>query len=175
MRRSLTKFNFLTKIIKVSNICYFWRIFRNIYQNANWPVNIFVIIFWSKVKLLTWLYLGVSYLLWAQVQKQLSRLTTSHLQLQSSWNRAPMLPILQMFYSSASNKSLLPLNSLQRIDGPILSQNYSEQSKFYYELAANKYLLGRATFSASLISSVSSLDQCKSILEIRKWNYGLLL
>ena len=68
LRRKLRKFDFLTKIIKVSNICYFWRIFRNIHQNANWPVKVFVIISWSKVKLLTRLYLGISYLRWAQVQ-----------------------------------------------------------------------------------------------------------
>ena len=99
LRQSLTKFNFLTKIIKVSNICYFWRVFQNIYQNANWPVNIFVIISWSKEKLLTLLYLGVSYLRWVLVQTQLSRLTTYFSQLQSRWNRVvfPVLPMLQMF------------------------------------------------------------------------------
>ena len=36
------------------------------------------------------------------------------------------------FYSSASNESLLPLNSLERIDGSILSQNYSETSRIYF-------------------------------------------
>ena len=50
LQRGLTKFNFLTTIIKVSNISYFWRIFRNIYQNISWPVNIFAVISWSKVK-----------------------------------------------------------------------------------------------------------------------------
>ena len=34
---------------------------------------------------------------------------------------------------------------------------------------------GKGSISASLISSVSSLDQGKSILEIRKINYGLHL
>ena len=34
---------------------------------------------------------------------------------------------------------------------------------------SKKYLLGGAAFSANLIISGSSLDQCKIILEIRKW------
>ena len=69
LRRNLIKFNFLTKIIKISNICYFWRIFRNTYQNVNWPVNIFVIISWSKVKYsFLRLRLGVSHFCWDQVQ-----------------------------------------------------------------------------------------------------------
>ena len=50
LRRSLAKRNFITKIIKISNICYFWRIFWNTYQNANWLVNIFVSVSWSQVK-----------------------------------------------------------------------------------------------------------------------------
>ena len=41
---------FLTKIIKTSNICYFWRIFQNVYQNANWPANNLGINSWGKVK-----------------------------------------------------------------------------------------------------------------------------
>ena len=47
----------------------------------------------------------------------------------------------------------------------------------YYELAAKKrFAWGwKGSISASLISSVSSLDQGKSILEIRKINYGLHL
>ena len=62
-------FNFLTKIIKISNICYFWRKLRNTYQNVNWPVNIFVIISWSKVKYsFLRLRLGVSHFCWAKVQ-----------------------------------------------------------------------------------------------------------
>ena len=96
LRQSLTKFNFLTKIIKALNIFCFWRISRNIYQNADWPLNIFVIISWRKVKLLTRFYLGVSYLCWAQVQTMLLRLTTSFLQFYSRWNRV-VFPMLQMF------------------------------------------------------------------------------
>ena len=43
-------------------------------------------------------------------------------------------------------------------------------------LQQKKDLLGgEGSISASLISSVSSLDQGKSILEIRKINYGLHL
>ena len=40
---------------------------------------------------------------------------------------------------------------------------------------SKKYLLGGAAFSANLIDSVSSVDQRKSILEIRERNYGLNL
>ena len=50
LRQSLTKLNFLTKIIKIFDIYYFGGIFANTYQNVNWPVNIFVIISWSQVK-----------------------------------------------------------------------------------------------------------------------------
>ena len=40
---------------------------------------------------------------------------------------------------------------------------------------SNKYLLGWVAFSANLISSVISLDQRKSIPDIRKWNYTVHL
>ena len=54
-----------------------------------------------------------------------------------------MLPMLQMFRShNASDESLLPLNSLKRIDGSILSQNYSKISRIY--------LFGNTNFNSSV-------------------------
>ena len=131
--RSLTRFNFLTKIIKVSNICFYRRIFRNIYQNTNWPVNIFVIIFWSKVILLTRLYLRVSFFVELKFKYGFQDSLSRFLQLQSRWNRVmfPMLPMFRMFLFQCFKSNLLPLNSSKRIDGSVLSQNYSEISWIY--------------------------------------------
>ena len=99
----------------------------------------------SKVQLLTRPRLGVSHPCWVQVQKKAFKTHWSFLQLQSLSNKVvfPMLPMLQMFRShNASDESLLPLNSLKRIDGSILSQNYSKISRIY--------LFGNTNFNSSV-------------------------
>ena len=37
---------------------------------------------------------------------------------------------------------------------------------------SKKYLLGGEVFNANFIGSVSALEQCKSILEIKKWHFA---
>ena len=72
-------------------------------------------------------------------------------------------------------------NSLDKINSSYVDYKESYKATWTVDLVhlswtcIEKYLFGGAAFSASLISSVSSLDQCKSILHIRKWNYALHL
>ena len=88
----------------------------------------------SKVQLLTRLHLGVSQLSWVQVQTELSGLTTSFFNCRAGRINLSFqcFQCFKCFYCNTSNESLLPLNSLKRIERSFLSQNYSEMSRIYF-------------------------------------------
>ena len=106
MQRSLTKFTFLTKIIKISNIWYFFRL-----TSKNFRDNFLK---QSKVKLLARLRLKPTLL---------------------SLNSNIAFKTHYVFFAIAQqvNRVVFPmlLNSLKRIDGSILNQNYSVISRIY--------------------------------------------
>ena len=115
-------------------MCYFWRLFRNISErqlNKKHFCDNFLK--QSKVQLLTRLRPGVSHLLWAQLKHSFQ----DSLSLFSNCRAVEIEFCFQCFQrfkcliSNASNESLLPLNSLKRIDSSTLSQNYSEISWIY--------------------------------------------
>ena len=153
LQRSLTKLHFLKKITEVSNICYFWRIFRNTYQNTNWPVNIFVIIFWSKVKY-SFLH-DFSSEKAIFVQLKFKKSFQDSIRLFCNCRAGEIKLCFQCFkcsYSNASNKSLVPLNSLNRSDGSILSQYYSEISRIYLFGSTNfNYSINTIILNATII------------------------
>ena len=113
MRRSLTKFTFLTKIIKISNICIFWG-YSEIYIRLTSKHFCDNFLKQSKVKLLTRLCLKPTLL---------------------SLNSNIAFKTHYVFFAIAQqvNRVVFPmlLNSLKRIDGSILNQNYSVISRIY--------------------------------------------
>ena len=146
MRRSLTKLNFLTKLIKIFNICCFLGDVPKYISERKLTSKYFCDNFLkqSKVQLLTRPRPGVSHLCWVQVQKKLSRLTRLFCNCRAGKIKLcfQCFQCFKFFYPNASNESLLPLNSLKRIDGSILSQNYSEISWIY--------LFGNTNFNSSV-------------------------
>ena len=108
---------------------------RNTYQNANWPVNIFVIISWSKVRYSFLHDFASEKAIFAELEFKQS--FQDSIRLFCSFRAGEIKLCFQCFqcfkcfYSSASNESLLSLNSLKRTNGSVLSQIYFEISRIY--------------------------------------------
>ena len=123
------KFNFLIKIINISNICYFLRIFQNIYRQMT--SKHFCDNFQKQSK--------TSYTTSPQSKPPLLS-SSSNIAFKTDYDfffnwRAGEIALcsqcFQCFYSKASNESLLSLSSYKRTNGSILRQCYSELSWIY--------------------------------------------